>query len=157
MLDAGEDPRFIMRRLLVLASEDIGNADPQGLVVAAAGAQTVERIGMPEGRITLAQVTTYLAEAPKSNASYMALESAMADTKSKPLTPIPMHLRNAPVSGLAKLGHGQGYQYPHDFAGHWVSQEYMPEGNWNVPYYKPTDIGYEARMLERRAKREPSR
>lgn len=153
MLAAGEDPRFIMRRLLILASEDIGNADPQGLVVAAAGAQTVERIGMPEGRLTLAQVVTYLCEAPKSNASYLAIGKAQEDVANKPLTPIPNHLRNAPVQGYKDLGYGKEYQYPHDFPGHWVDQPYMPDGDWATPYYEPTDIGYERKMQERRAGR----
>lgn len=153
MLAAGEDPRFIMRRLLVLASEDIGNADPQGLVVAVSGAQAVERLGMPEARITLAQVTTYLASAPKSNAAYLGIDKAMADVQTKPLTPIPIHLRNAPVKGYKDLGHGKDYKYPHDFPEHWVPQQYLPEGDWSVPYYEPTDIGYEARIRERRARR----
>ncbi len=153
MLSAGEDPRFIMRRLLVIASEDIGNADPQGLVVAVSGSQAVERLGMPEARITLAQVTTYLASAPKSNAAYLAIDKAMADAQSKQLTPVPVHLRNAPVKGYKDLGHGKDYKYPHDFPDHWVKQQYMPDGDWSVPYYEPTDIGYEARIRERRARR----
>jgi putative ATPase len=153
MLVAGEDPRFIMRRLLVLASEDVGNADPQGLVLAVAGAQAVERLGMPEARIALAQVTTFLASAAKSNAAYLAIDKAMADAKTKQLTPVPVHLRNAPVKGYKEMGHGADYKYPHDFPGHWVDQGYMPEGPWSTPYYEPTDIGYEARIRERRAAR----
>lgn len=137
MLTAGEDPRFIMRRLLILASEDIGNADSQGLVVAAAGAQAVERVGMPEAQLILAQVTIYLSRAPKSNASYLAIGKALKDVETKPLTPIPMHLRNAPHSELKKMGHGEGYKYPHDYPGHWVEQQYLPEGDWDVPYYTP--------------------
>jgi len=150
MIQAGEDPRFIMRRLLVLASEDIGNAEPQGLVVAAAGLQAVSMLGMPESRITLAQVTTFLAEAPKSNRSYLAIEKAMKDVEDKPLPPVPMHLRNAPTKGMEKLGHGQGYRYPHDFPGAWVDQTYVPDGGLETPYYEPSDRGYEARMNERR-------
>lgn len=153
MLTAGEDPRFIMRRLLVLASEDIGNADPQGLVVASAGAQAVERLGMPEARITLAQVTTYLASAPKSNAAYLSIDKALSDAQNKQLTPVPVHLRNAPVKGYKDMGHGKEYKYPHDFPEHWVDQQYLPEGQWSTPYYQPTDIGYEARIRERRARR----
>ena len=153
MLVAGEDPRFIMRRLLVLASEDIGNADPQGLVVAVAGSQAVERLGMPEARITLAQVTTYLASAAKSNAAYLGVEKAVGDAQTKQLTPVPKHLRNAPVKAYKEMGHSEGYKYPHDFDGHWVDQSYMPEGDWSTPYYEPTDIGYEARIRERRAAR----
>jgi putative ATPase len=153
MLTAGEDPRFIMRRLLVLASEDIGNADPQALVLTIAGAQAVERLGMPEARITLAQVVTYLASAMKSNAAYLAIDKAMGDAQSKQLTPVPMHLRNAPVKGYKEMGMGKGYKYPHDFPNHWVDQSYMPEGKWSTPYYQPTDLGYETRIRERRAAR----
>ncbi|CUU04629.1 putative ATPase [Armatimonadetes bacterium GBS] len=159
MLEAGEDPRFIMRRLLILASEDVGNANPLGLVVASAGAQAVERVGMPEAQIILAHVTTYLAASPKSNASYVALQRALHDVRTLPLTPIPMHLRNAPHPGLKALGHGEGYLYPHDFPEGWVEQTYIPEGDWNLPYYEPTEHGHEARIrafLERLKKREPS-
>lgn len=148
MLTAGEDPRFIIRRLLILASEDIGNADPQGLVVAAAGAQAVERVGMPEAQLILAQVTTYLAVAPKSNASYLAIGKALKDVETKPLTPIPLHLRNAPHSELKKMGHGEGYKYPHDYPGHWVEQEYLPEGDWDVPYYTTESKAEEQSALE---------
>jgi putative ATPase len=153
MLEAGEDPRFVVRRLLILASEDIGNADPQGLVVAAAAAQAVERIGMPEAKIVLAQATTYLAEAPKSNRACMGLVKAEADLKDRPAAPVPLHLRNAPVSGYKKLGHGRGYLYPHDFPGGWVAQPYFPKGEWKLPYYDPAEIGYEARIVERRRAR----
>lgn len=157
MLEAGEDPRFIMRRLLILASEDIGNADPQGLVVAVAAAQAVERLGLPEAKITLAQATTYLSEAPKSNRSCASLSAAEADLEGKPATPVPLHLRNAPVKGYEKLGHGKGYLYPHDFAGGWVEQRYLPEGDWATPYYDPAEIGYEARIVERRRSRKKPR
>ncbi|MBS1713551.1 MAG: replication-associated recombination protein A [Armatimonadetes bacterium] len=153
MIQAGEDPRFIMRRLLVLASEDVGNAEPQGLVVAAAGLQAVSMLGMPESRITLAQVTTFLCEAPKSNRSYLAIDKALKDVEEKPLPPVPMHLRNAPTKGMEKLGHGQGYLYPHDFPDAWVKQAYLPEGDLDTPYYEPSDRGYEARMDERRRRR----
>jgi putative ATPase len=111
---AGEDPRFIVRRLLILASEDIGNANPTALVLAAAGAQAVERVGMPEAQIILGHLTTYLACSPKSNASYVALKRALEDARTKPLTPIPMHLRNAPHPGMREQGYAEGYQYPHD-------------------------------------------
>ena len=152
MLQAGEDPRFIARRLVVLASEDIGNAEPQGLVVAMAAFHTVERIGMPEARIVLSQATTFLAEAPKSNRAYLAIDKAMKDVESGTLPPIPMHLRNAPHSGMKELGHGEGYEYPHDFPGAYVDKKYMPdEGSFSVPYYEPSDRGYEKRMIERRA------
>jgi putative ATPase len=152
MLVAGEDPRFIMRRLLILASEDIGNADPNGLVVAVAAAQAVERVGMPESNLILAQATIYLATAPKSNRSTLAIANAQKDVESKPLTPIPLHLRNAPVKALKKMGHGEGYKVPHDFPGGWVEQQYMPEGDWNTPYYEPSEIGFEKEIKERKEK-----
>jgi putative ATPase len=154
MIEAGEDPRFIVRRMIVLASEDIGNAEPQALVLATAALHAVERIGMPEARIVLGQVVTFLAEAPKSNKSYLAIEHALADVKEKPLQPVPMHLRNAPHSGLKELGHSEGYEYPHDFPGAYVAKSYLPEGaGLNTPYYEPSDRGYEGKIRERRGKR----
>ena len=151
MLEAGEDPRFIARRLMILASEDIGNAEPQGIVMAASALSIVERIGMPEARITLAQVTTFLAEAPKSNRAYLAIDKALDDVRKKPIPPIPMHLRNAPHSGMKELGAGEGYQYPHDFPGAWVDADYIdPHAGLSTPYYDPSDRGYEAKMTERR-------
>lgn len=156
MLAAGEDPRFIARRLMILASEDIGNAEPLALMMAASALSVAERIGMPEARITLAQVTTFLAEAPKSNRAYLAIGKALADVEGKPLAPIPLHLRNAPAAGLKELGHGQGYLYPHDFPGAWAPVEYLPEGaGLDLPYYEPSDRGHELRMQERRSKRKP--
>ena len=152
MLKGGEDPKFLVRRLLVSASEDIGNADPQALVLAAATAQTVERIGMPEARIAMAQLTTYLAVAPKSNAAYVAIDRALADLDAKPVTPIPLKLRNAPAKGLSQLGHGQGYRYPHDFPDAFVNERYLPDGDWG-PYYEPSDRGYEVRVRERMRQR----
>ena len=149
MLRAGEDPMFIARRLVILASEDIGNADPQGLVVATAAAQAVHMIGMPEARITLAQATTYLASAPKSNASYVALERASHDIATLGAAPVPLHLRNAPHPALGQFGHGKGYRYPHDYPGNWVEQEYAPPTARSGPYYEPTDNGYEARIKAR--------
>jgi putative ATPase len=146
MLVAGEDPRFIMRRLLILASEDVGNANPLGLVVASAGAQAVERVGMPEAQLILAHVTVYLATSPKSNACYVAIKRALADVRSNPLPPIPLHLRNAPHPALKEMGHAEGYLYPHDFAEGWAPQPYMPEGAWQLPYYEPTERGHEARI-----------
>lgn len=156
MLQAGEDPRFVARRLVILASEDIGNAEPQGLVLAMAAFHTVERIGMPEAQLVLAQATTFLAEAPKSNRSTIAISKAMADVEAGVLPPIPMHLRNAPTSGMKEMGHGEGYQYPHDFPGAWVDAEYLPkEGAFGTPYYEPSGRGYERRMQERREGRKP--
>lgn len=151
MIEAGEDPRFIARRLMILASEDVGNAQPMGLVLATNAALAVERLGMPEGRIILAQATTFLCESPKSNASYLAIDKALADVRDRELPPIPMHLRNAPVEGMKQLGHGEGYQYPHDFPGHWVDQRYLPDANLNTPYYEPSDQGAEAKFRQRRA------
>ena len=148
MLVAGEDPRFIMRRLLILASEDVGNANPLGLVVASAGAQAIERVGMPEAQLILAHVTLYLATSPKSNACYAALQRALGDVRTKPLPPIPLHLRNAPHPALKEMGHAAGYLYPHDFAEGWAPQRYLPEGNWQLPYYEPTTRGHEARIRE---------
>ncbi|BCW95202.1 MAG: replication-associated recombination protein A [Fimbriimonadales bacterium] len=148
MLLAGEDPRFIVRRLLILASEDIGNANPTALILAAAGAQAVERVGMPEAQIILGHLTTYLACSPKSNASYLAIKRALEDARTKPLTPIPLHLRNAPHAGLRELGHAEGYLYPHDDPRGWVEQQYMPDGDWSLPYYEPKSLGIESKILD---------
>ena len=142
MLVAGEDPRFIARRIAILASEDIGNADPRAVLIASAAFQITERIGMPECRITLAQAAVYMACAPKSNASYLAVDKAMADVRSQRTVPVPKHLRNAPHPGRAEqFGYGQGYQYSHDHEGG-ISpdQDYL---GVDVTYYTPTDRGYE--------------
>jgi putative ATPase len=149
MIRAGEDPRFIARRLVILASEDIGNADPHALLVAVAAMEAVQFIGMPEAQITLAQATTYLACAPKSNASYLAINKALHDLETQPLTPVPLHLRDSSYPGAQKLGHGKNYLYPHSYPGHWVPQRYLPEGNWNLPYYEPSDNGTERKIGER--------
>ena len=145
MLVAGEDPRFIARRLVILASEDIGNADPRGLTLAVAAMQTVEFIGMPETRITLAQATTYLATAPKSNRSYEAVEAAMADVQSGAVQPVPEHLKNVHVKAVGKE-RAPNYVYPHSYAKAWVEQSYlkMPKR-----YYLPSDRGYEATIAKR--------
>jgi len=145
MLYAGEDPRFIARRLIILASEDIGNADPMGLTLTVSAMEAVEFIGMPEARIVLAQATTYLASAPKSNASYLGIEAAWADIRDGRTLPVPKHLRDGSYKGAEKLGH-KGYQYAHDFEGHVVDQEYMPT---TKIYYHPTDEGYEQRIRQR--------
>lgn len=162
MLAAGEDPRFIARRLVIQAAEDIGNADPMALVVATAAAQAVQLVGMPEGRIPLAEATIYLATAPKSNASYVAISRALADVEEKGPAPVPLHLRDASYRGARAMGHGKGYRYPHDYPGGWVDQEYVPEGTLRRRYYEPTDRGREARIRERlealeKAKREARR
>lgn len=143
MLYAGEDPRFIARRLVISASEDVGNADPQALSVAIAAQQALEFIGLPEGRIPLAQATVYLASAPKSNAAYMGLEKAAEDVKNESNREVPTHLKDAHYPGAKVLGHGQGYQYAHDFPDHYVKQEYVPNA---ARYYIPTSLGYEAKI-----------
>ena len=139
MLYAGEDPRFIARRLIILASEDIGNADPRGLTLSVAAMEAVEFVGMPEARIVLAQATTYLATAPKSNASYKAIDEAMGDIREGRTLPVPRHLRSAGYQGARRLGH-EGYDYAHDHPGHVVEQEYIPT---EKVYYSPTRQGYE--------------
>jgi putative ATPase len=146
MLEAGEDPRFIARRLIILASEDIGNADPRGLTVAVAAMQAVEFIGMPEGRISLAQATTYLATAPKSNASYLAVDEALADVRSGRMLAVPEHLKNIHVNAIGKEGLDTAYKYPHDFDQHTVQQDYLPV---DKHYYRPTAQGYEDTIAKR--------
>jgi putative ATPase len=147
MLYAGEDPRFIARRLLILASEDIGNADPRALTLTVSAMQAVEFVGMPEARIILAQATTYLSGAPKSNASYLAIDAAMTDIRDGRTLPVPKHLRGASYKGAERLGHG-GYHYAHDGPGHFVDQEYVPT---TKVYYEPTDQGYEETIARRLA------
>ncbi len=149
MLYAGEDPTFIARRLVILASEDIGNADPMGLVLATAAFQAVESVGLPEGRIPLAQATTYLAAAPKSNAAYLAGEAAAKDVADHTIAGIPLHLRNAPAKGLAEMGHGRDYKYPHDFPGHFTTQDYLPAELRGKVYYRPSEEGREKDLKER--------
>lgn len=148
MLYAGEDPRFIARRLVILASEDIGNADPRGLSVAVAAMHAVEFVGMPEARIILAHATTYLATAPKSNASYLAIEKAIADVESGRSLEVPQHLRNIQVPTVteARSGKQASYLYPHDYEGHFVPQEYLPTSN---RYYIPSREGYEEVIAKR--------
>jgi putative ATPase len=135
MIRAGEDPRFIARRLIILASEDIGNADPHALSVAVSALAAVEHIGMPEGRIVLAQATTYLATAPKSNAAYNAINRALADIENGLPLRVPVRLRGSNYQGAKRLGHGEGYLYPHDYEGHFVAQNYWPEGVEPRTYY----------------------
>ncbi len=149
MLEGGEDPLFIARRLIVLASEDIGNASPNGLVLAEAAFSAVEKIGMPEARIILAQCTTYLAASPKSNASYMGIEGAFGDVKNNPLYPVPLHLRNAPTNLMKKLGYHKGYKYPHDFDNHFLEENYFPEELSGKQYYFPTENGLEKSLKDR--------
>lgn len=149
MLEAGEDPLFIARRLVILASEDIGMADPHGLVVAVAAQQAVHFIGLPEGRIPLAEATIYLATAPKSNKSYIALNEAMRDVQRTRNEPVPLHLRNA-VTGLMKdMGYGTGYKYAHDYEDAYTPTKNLPASLTNRRYYRPGNQGYEARVRQR--------
>jgi putative ATPase len=145
MLYAGEDPRFIARRIVICASEDVGNADPQAIVVANAAFQVSEFVGMPEARIPLAQAAVYVACAPKSNAAYMGIESALKDVKEGRTHEVPTHLKDASYSGAKRLGRGEGYKYAHDYEKHWVDQEYVAGGK---KYYIPTEIGYEKKIKE---------
>lgn len=146
MLAAGEDPRFLARRIVIAAAEDIGNADPQGLILAQAAAHATEFIGLPECRIPLAQAVTYLALAPKSNAAYLAIDAAMEDVRSQRTVPVPVHLRDRHYSGAKRLGHGDGYEYPHDAAEGWVAQDYL---GVDARYYEPVARGHEAEMKQR--------
>lgn len=148
MLYAGEDIKFISRRIMICAAEDVGLADPQALVVASAAAQAVERIGMPEAQIILAEAVNYVATAPKSNASYLSVAAAMESVKSRKTT-VPPHLQDAHYKGSAKLGHGLGYQYAHDYPEHFVKQQYLPSELEGTRFYHPTDIGYEKQAGER--------
>lgn len=148
MLVAGEDPRFIARRLAILASEDIGNADPRGLTVAVAAMEAAEFVGMPEARIILAQATTYLATAPKSNASYTAIDKAMSDVEQGRVLPVPRHLRNLKARRDGEDADKESYRYPHDVADHFVAQEYVPT---SAVYYEPSGQGYEDTIAKRMA------
>jgi putative ATPase len=152
MIEAGEDPRFIARRIIVLASEDIGMADPQSLVIAVAAADAVQLIGMPEGRIPLAQAVVHLATAPKSNAAYMALDKAIADVRAGTMGRVPKHLRDAHYPGAKRLGHGKGYKYPHDDEIGVLQQQYLPNELKNAIYYEPTEHGNERDVSARLAK-----
>lgn len=146
MVYAGEDPRFIARRIAICAAEDVGNADPLALIVANAVFQMVELVGMPEGRIPLAQAVCYVACAPKSNASYLGVEAALAEVEKEPSLEVPDHLKDAHADGKGRLGHGVGYKYPHDYPGGYIQQKYVPK---EKTYYQPKDIGYEKKIRER--------
>ncbi|MDN4639674.1 replication-associated recombination protein A [Agreia sp. PsM10] len=152
MIEAGEDPRFICRRLIVSASEDIGMADPQALLVAVAAADAVQFIGMPEGRIPLAEATVYLATAPKSNASYLAIDQAIGDIRAGKFGRVPKHLRDAHYPGAKRLGHGKGYKYPHDDDRGVLGQQYLPDELGRTEYYRPTEHGNERDVSARLAK-----
>lgn len=148
MIDGGEDPVFIARRLIILASEDIGNADPRALSLAVAGLQAVEAIGLPEGAITLSQVTTYLASCPKSNASYMALNRARELVEKTRTLPVPLHLRSAKTALAKDLGYGRDYKYPHNYPAGWVEQDYLPSEIDKTQLYEPTTRGFEKNIKE---------
>ena len=146
MLYAGEDIKFIARRIMICASEDVGNADPQALVVAVNAAMAVERIGMPEAQIVLSQAVTYVASAPKSNAACNAVFKAMEVVKSQRTMPVPVHLQDKHYKGAEKLGHGAGYKYAHDYPKHYVKQQYLPDGLEGEVFYEPSDNGYEKQI-----------
>ena len=148
MLYAGEDIKFIARRIMICASEDVGNADPQALVVAVSACEAVERIGMPEAQIILAQAVTYIATAPKSNAAYLGIDKAMAQVAGEKTAVIPPHLQDAHYKSAAKLGHGTGYLYAHDYPMHYVKQQYLPDTLVGRRFYEPTDNGYEKHISE---------
>jgi putative ATPase len=154
MLEAGEDARFVARRLVILASEDIGMADPMSLLVADAAARAVEFVGLPEAQLNLAQAVIHLATAPKSNGVVAALGKAQGDVKDKPAGEVPMHLRSSSYYGAKKLGHGIGYEYPHDDPRGWVPQEYRPPEVAGRAYYEPSDHGFEREIAERMRERD---
>ena len=151
MLEAGEDPLFIIRRLVIVASEDIGNADPRGLQMAVAALQAFQFVGLPEGRIILGQAVTYLATAPKSNAAYVGIDAALAEVRKSGALPVPLHIRNAPTKLMKDLGYHQGYKYAHDYQGGHVDQTYLPDALVGRTFYNPTDRGYEKQISERQA------
>ncbi len=143
MLAAGEDVKYIARRMLVAASEEVGNADPMAICVAASAAIAVERVGMPEGRIILAQAATYIASAPKSNAAYLGIEKVLQTVRETGNLPIPPYLQDSSYKGAAKLGRGVGYKYAHNYPNHWVEQQYLPDAIKDMTFYEPNDIGHE--------------
>jgi putative ATPase len=152
MLEAGEDPRFVIRRMVIFASEDIGNADPRALQVAVATAAAFEQLGLPEGRIPIAQCITYLATAPKSNRSYAAMHKALGAVRRHAAVTVPLHLRNAPTKFMAGLGYGAAYEYPHDAnEGYVHGVQYLPDECRGERFYEPSDRGYEKNIAERLA------
>lgn len=148
MLYAGEDVTFIARRIMICASEDVGNADPNALTVAVSAAQAVERLGMPEARIVLAQAATYVASAPKSNAAYLAVDKALSVVRESRTAPVPTYLCDAHYKGAGKLGRGIGYKYAHDYPNHYVEQQYLPDAYKDMTFYEPTENGYEQTIRE---------
>jgi putative ATPase len=149
MLEGGEDPLFIARRMIILASEDIGNASPNALVLADAAFSSVDKIGMPEARIILAQCATYLASAPKSNASYVGISKAEQEVKSHSTYPVPLHLRNAPTKLMEELGYAENYKYPHDFDNNFLVEKYFPDEMKSIQFYFPSENGQEKKLKER--------
>ena len=156
MLLAGEDIRFIARRLVILASEDIGNADPMALVLANSAAQAVMFVGLPEAHLTLSQAVIYLAAAAKSNSAATAMGRASEEVRANGLKRVPLHLRSSAYPGGKGMGHGKDYIYPHDFPGHYVEQDYLPEGVHGLPFYEPTEEGAEVRIKRRMEERKLS-
>ncbi len=148
MLEAGEDPRFLARRIVIAAAEDVGNADPDALVIANAAAQATEFVGLPECRIILAQAVTYVATAPKSNAAIKAIDAAISDVKHQRVLPVPVHLKDKHYSGAKRLGHGEGYEYPHNAEDGWLAQDYL---GVDREYYQPAARGFEAEIARRLA------
>src|SRR5699024_1176025 len=148
MLYAGEDIKFIARRIMICAAEDVGNADPNALVLANSAAQAVERIGMPEARILLAQAASYVACAPKSNSAYIGIDQALQVVREEKTAKIPTHLMDAHYKGAAKLGHGTGYKYAHNYKNHFVKQQYLPDQLKDRVFYKPSNEGYEKKIKE---------
>jgi putative ATPase len=146
MIHAGEDPRFISRRIMICAAEDVGLADPMALVLATAAHQAAEFVGWPEARIPLAEATVYVATANKSNSAYLAIDAALADVREGRTVPVPKHLRDTHYQGSARLGHGEDYKYAHDYAGHFVPQDYL---GVDKRFYEPTDQGVEKKIKER--------
>jgi putative ATPase len=157
MIEAGEDPLFIARRMVIFASEDVGNADPRALQVAVAVQQAVHFVGLPEGRINLAQAVTYLATAPKSNASYRGIDEALAEVRKNGALPVPLHIRNAPTRLMKDLGYGKDYRYAHNYDGGYVPQQYLPDRLQGRRFYRPAERGYEKIISERQRLREEQR
>lgn len=149
MINAGEDPKFIARRIVICASEDVGNADPQALVIANSAFQAITVIGMPEGRIILSQAALYVACAPKSNSAIIAIDKALEDIRNEQIKDVPKHLQDGHYSGSKSMGIGVDYKYPHDFENHYVNQNYLPKGMEDRVYYEPSNMGYERKIKER--------
>ena len=149
MLDGGEDPLFIARRMLILASEDVGLANPNALLLAQATFETVHKIGMPEARIPLAECAIHLATSPKSNSAYMAINEALAMVRNGDNSPVPLHLRNAPTSLMEELGYAKDYKYAHSYEGNFVDQEFLPEGKSGTKFYEPGDNAKECEIRAR--------